>query len=385
MFISEAAARSIVQEIKEITGHHINIMDGDGVIFASTDPERVGQRHEGACQVLREGLPRLTVREDGPSGGARRGVNLPIQMDGQTVGVIGITGPPEEVDTLGSVIKRMTEIMIQDIRRQEQEDLLDSARQCFIEAWLFSEEPDPPELELRGDMLGIDITARWTVVILEVQDSGAHQVSREMRNALYLKHIRPYLSRWEHSLCAVINQRILLLFQDRNRYEVLSRVDQIRGELESAYQAQVWGGMSTDGRRGLEVRRCYQEARTACRTARTSGGRVLFYDEVSLEFLADSIPPDIRRDLMELVFSGCTAQEREEVRNTVLLYFQCRGDVKEMAQALYLHKNTVHYRLGRIREMTGYSVREPKGAVLLYFASLFSAQGEERESPSEGI
>ena len=35
--------------------------------------------------------------------------------------------------------------------------------------------------------------------------------------------------------------------------------------------------------------------------------------------------------------------------------------------------------------MTGYSVREPKGAVLLYFASLFSAQGEERESPSEGI
>ena len=48
MFISENAAHSIVREIKEITGHNINIMDEDGIIFASTDPDRVGQRHPGA-------------------------------------------------------------------------------------------------------------------------------------------------------------------------------------------------------------------------------------------------------------------------------------------------------------------------------------------------
>ena len=30
MFISEAAALSIVREMKEITGHDINIMDGTG-------------------------------------------------------------------------------------------------------------------------------------------------------------------------------------------------------------------------------------------------------------------------------------------------------------------------------------------------------------------
>ena len=52
MFISKTAAYAIVQEIKEITGHNINIMDENGVIFASTDPERMGQRHQGACQVL---------------------------------------------------------------------------------------------------------------------------------------------------------------------------------------------------------------------------------------------------------------------------------------------------------------------------------------------
>ena len=77
MFISEAAALSIVQEMKEITGHDINIMDGTGTIFASTDPGRVGQRHEGACQILSQKLP----PPDGPGGppprGIRPGVNLP--------------------------------------------------------------------------------------------------------------------------------------------------------------------------------------------------------------------------------------------------------------------------------------------------------------------
>lgn len=230
MFISEAAAHSIVQEIKEITGHNINIMDAAGVIFASTDPERIGQRHLGACQVLEQGLPRLVVQEDdGRPGGARRGINLPIQLDGQTVGVIGITGAPQEVESLGSVIKRMTEIMVRDTRRQEQEDLMDSARACFIENWLFAEEPDLTELELRGNMLGIDVTARWSVVILEVMAPPVPESPQEMRTALYLKHIRPYLPDRDRGLCAVINQRILLIFRDWNRFEVLARVNQIRG------------------------------------------------------------------------------------------------------------------------------------------------------------
>ena len=108
MFISEAAASSIVREMKEITGHDINIMDGTGTIFASTDPDRVGQRHEGACQVLSRNLSRLTVQEDCHPGGIRPGVNLPIQLDGETVGVIGITGNPDEVGALGAILKRMT-------------------------------------------------------------------------------------------------------------------------------------------------------------------------------------------------------------------------------------------------------------------------------------
>jgi len=74
----------------------INIMDQDGVIFASTNPARCGKVHQGAVQLLGSELPSLMIWEDDPQKGVQRGINLPIVIGGKTVGVIGITGVPEK-------------------------------------------------------------------------------------------------------------------------------------------------------------------------------------------------------------------------------------------------------------------------------------------------
>ena len=160
-------------------------------------------------------------------------------------------------------------------------------------------------------------------------------------------------------------------FCRRGRHALLSSVDRLRTELVSAFSAQICGGVSAQGRRGIEVRRCYQEARTACLAAR-SGGGILFYNQVSLEFLARSIPPAIRKDLFRQVFGGCPQKEQEELLETVRLYFQCDGQVDRMARVLYVHKNTCHYRLQKLKEKTGYSVHNPRESVLLCLCSLFA-------------
>lgn len=378
MLIAEETARSIVWEMKTVAGCDINLMDETGRILASTDPARMGQIHAGARELLEKGLDHLVIYEDAPRQGTRRGVNLPIRMEDRPVGVIGITGAPEQVEALGGVIQHMTEILLRDARRQEQETLLEDARQCFIESWLFAQESDPAELELRGQLLGIDITRPWTAALLEVR--GQEKSGRELCNARALTRIRPLL-RQEDALCAVVNQRILMLFESRGRHAALLRVDRIRSEVESACAAKVCGGISAGGRRGPEVRLCYQEAHTACLAAR-SGGGILFYDQASLEFLARSIPPAIRRDVLERVLGTCPEQERRELLETIRLYFQCDGQTEQMAARLYIHKNTVHYRLQKLKEKTGYSIRVPKESVLLCLCELFSRQEELQKEES---
>ena len=88
------------------------------------------------------------------------GINLPIVIAGELAGVIGITGAPEEVGIFGEIIKRMTEILLENLRQQEQADLLAQARNLFVETWLFDESVDWTQVELRGRQLGLDLARR---------------------------------------------------------------------------------------------------------------------------------------------------------------------------------------------------------------------------------
>lgn len=61
MFISKNAAQVIMEEIGREIHEHINMMDENGVIIASTNQERIGQVHEGARRIITENLPELPV------------------------------------------------------------------------------------------------------------------------------------------------------------------------------------------------------------------------------------------------------------------------------------------------------------------------------------
>lgn len=64
MFISKTAAQAIVEEIGNEIHEHINMMDSKGIIIASTNPERIGQVHEGARRVITEKLSELYITEE---------------------------------------------------------------------------------------------------------------------------------------------------------------------------------------------------------------------------------------------------------------------------------------------------------------------------------
>ena len=78
----------------------------------------------------------------------------------------------------------------------------------------------------------------------------------------------------------------------------------------------------------------------------------------------------VRRDLEETTFAECTAEEAHDLKALLRIYFAQDGDLRRCAEVLYLHRNTVQYRLDRIRAKTGYDFRKPRDAFLLYLASL---------------
>lgn len=370
MFITRRRAQSIADEMKAAIRRDINIMDESGTILASTNPARQGSFHRGASQVIRDRLPSLVIREDDPAAGVQRGVNLPIILDGQTVGVIGITGDPAEVSIFGDIIKRMTEIMVDSARRQEQLDLIDRAKGLFVENWLFAEHLDWQELEVRGRLLGFDTSTPYTAALLTAGGDRGGERLEELLSGQILRLVQNRLSADENHFCAVIRGRIIVLLCRTGRTEALELIQNICRDVSGYYGFDLSGGISGPSTEPADLRRCYLEARMASAAAsRSPGGRAVFYDQDSLEFIVQNIPRPIREGLGNTIFSSCAETERRDFVQLVLLYYQEDADLQRCADRLFLHRSTVQYRLQRLRDRTGYDLRRPKDAILLYLAA----------------
>ena len=77
-------ARAIVHEINTVLPQKINLMNKDGIIIASTDPERIHTFHGGAARVIRKTSTVRIYRENDVSAHGRYTSHL-CQVEGVPV------------------------------------------------------------------------------------------------------------------------------------------------------------------------------------------------------------------------------------------------------------------------------------------------------------
>ena len=81
MRITSELAHPIILKLKALVNYNINIMNDDGLIVGSTDPDRLYQIHQGALQVIESKEPILISSIDEKRfHGSRPGVNLPVEV-----------------------------------------------------------------------------------------------------------------------------------------------------------------------------------------------------------------------------------------------------------------------------------------------------------------
>src|SRR5690606_21802857 len=97
MYLSDKLAKRILQEVRKLMDEDFIIVNTEGIIIASTVPDRVGNFHEEAMIAAHEKRNViLTEKDQELLQGVRAGINLPILFKQSVVGVIGMTGNPEQ-------------------------------------------------------------------------------------------------------------------------------------------------------------------------------------------------------------------------------------------------------------------------------------------------
>jgi DNA-binding PucR family transcriptional regulator len=74
-------------------------------------------------------------------------------------------------------------------------------------------------------------------------------------------------------------------------------------------------------------------------------------------------------------------ERRGDLERTVRAYYECGASVSTTAQTLFLHRNSVRYRLDRVRALLGADIDDPQISATLLIA--FAVDAAARSSEDE--
>ena len=137
------------------------------------------------------------------------------------------------------------------------------------------------------------------------------------------------------------------------------------------------GGVPASGGNGSAVggvSRVVAEARQAARLARLLGGGVRLVDSAqfgSWELLLTMVPGEARRAFRAALLDPLLAYDRDhgtELVATLEAFLACSGSWSKAAEAMFIHVNSLRYRIRRIEELTGRDPRSLAGQAALLLA-----------------
>ena len=371
MKISKSSAQQIVEEIGKLVKQNINLMDETGHIVASNDPSRIGNFHTGAYRIIQNHLSEyyITPELEAELPNVRRGINLPIEVDGEVQGVIGITGDYSEVIKYGQIVKKMAEILIRERMALDNRQLDQRVRSRFLEDWILgSGLSNPQSLSERGFALGIDIRSPRRCIVTSARNRETYTGSLE--GQLVLEKVEGLVSARVQEQGGIIlrnaaRQILLLRRQETEALEALCR------EISQTVQTRLGVSMifGIDGPSG-DVHSAYLQANRAWRTSAYSDSTITCFESLNTELLLDDLSRGSKLEYLRKIFRGCTAEEVADHVELLEVFFAAEGSLQKAAQRLFIHKNTMQYRLKRLAEDTGLDVRKPSQAPSLYLAML---------------
>ncbi|MEG0914020.1 MAG: sugar diacid recognition domain-containing protein [Oscillospiraceae bacterium] len=377
MELSKSIMQHIVEELRSTIGRDINIMDKTGRIIASTNTNRIGVPHHGAKIIIAQNLHELVISEDDSYAGTQRGINLPIIINEEIVGVVGITGDPQEVEPFGKIIKKMTEILIIEEYQKDQKQMIDRAKSNYVYSCLFDTIPEDEldEFILHGKLLGIDMSLQRAVVIIQISNSQSDRARDEYEvQELSQKLISLYKKNFNSNKQTVVTQigtQIAILAPTNSIEELFNSMSNFKTVVEEQSNVLISGGIGIIASNISEIRQSYKEALNSCKLmAMLKNKGIKVYGDVDMELLLQTISKHTRIEYLMRIFKNFTDHKYNEVLTFLRTFFDNNGSILHTSEQLFIHKNTVQYRLNKIKEITGYDPRIITEMVPLYIALL---------------
>ncbi len=233
------------------------------------------------------------------------------------------------------------------------------------------------DIHNRAKKLHIANNVRRAIILFEME-AESEQIASEMLSGLFTVQSGDYLTEVDE------NSVILIKALEENQgYEEIEEAAKTAVDmLNMEAMIKVRGSYGTIADELKDLSRSYKEARMAMDVGRIfyAGKRVISYNELGIGRLIYQLPPSLCRMFIHEIFDKEEMAEFDrEILTTINTFFDNNLNVSETARQLFVHRNTLVYRIEKLQKSTGLDIRTFEDAMTLKIALMVNAYMKERE------
>lgn len=360
VYLTTAQAQQIVYQLQEIPLGEISVTDESGYILASSDTRKLHKHSQLAILCVECATQGRTYNERVTKGTETA---TPLLFRDQCVGTILINGNSEKIKRLTSIAKAVGENIIYTPYIKDTEHVWDVINFEFLTEWLNTPGEYSLSFVRRGIQQGIDVNKPHCAVIME----GIFNILSAQ------KAVESILTQSNYYVC-LGNRTLVLILVENYDAQMLQQICEHFNDIKFAI--------------GKSERSLYESFVSAQNTLFAGKNlhpdkNVYFYGDYELEYALSSIK---MLDFDDGVIELFNSPSYEDLRQTLEVFIDVGGNQSEAINRLYIHRNTMKYRLDKIQELTSKNPRLFHDLFYLYVAYVvhrFKYSYEEKKMKME--
>ena len=346
--ISNQILQDTIEGIKSITRIDLGVMDTEGKMLASTLKDV--DEYEKAVLAFVDSPAESQVLQGHQF--------FKVFDENQLEYVILAKGETDDVYMIGKIAAFQVQNLL--VAYKERFDKDNFIKNLLLDNLLLV------DIYNRAKKLHIDVDARRVVFIIETQtekDTNALETVRSL-----------FSSKTKDFITAVDEKSIILVKEVKpgETYDdMVKTANVIVDMLNSEAMTQVHVAFGTFVNEIKEVSRSYKEAKMALDVGKIfySSRNVIAYSKLGIGRLIYQLPIPLCKMFIKEIFEGRSPDDfDEETLVTINKFFENSLNVSETSRQLYIHRNTLVYRLDKLQKSTGLDLRIFEDAITFKIA-----------------
>lgn len=379
-------AQNVVKAVSKGLPFSISLSDEYGYIIGATDPERIGTYHPVSKKVL-EHKDYISFDESDvvEFENVLPGIAVPLNFNHKTIGVLGIIGPPDKVKPHAELTKRYVELLWQDAFYRQIADLENKMIETNLQYILQNETINESQfkqccktLRLNKEMMSFCIVIDLDNFLLQEFDDKIYPLTAINVKELIMRDVQLNFSNNDTSIISFLNTEKVVIIQSVTNIEEYTSYMKLfkengkkllqcfqRYQMNSVY---ISAGKLTSSIR--TINQSYKEANHLIQHHKNINSAQHILSYYDWEIVTDLLPYNIESNFKEKIIFRMDEWRNDknfgELKASFIAYCENGMNISEAAKSLFIHRNTLIYRLRKLEDTLSIQTRKFQHCMLLY-------------------